>query len=83
MVELGRVAICLEVSMLSSHKAMPRQGHLDQVFHMFAYLKKYHNSCLVFDPTEPDLDMSEFDGQDWTSSEFRHVNGVEEIPPNM
>ena len=57
MVELGRVDICLEVSMLSSHMAMPRQGHLDQVFHMFAYLKKYHNSCLVFDPTEPDLDM--------------------------
>ena len=83
MVELGRVDICLEVSMLSSHMAMPRQGHLDQVFHMFAYLKKYHNSCLVFDPTEPDLDMSEFERQDWTSSEFGHVDGVEEIPPNM
>ena len=83
MVELGRVDICLEVSMLSSHMAMPRQGHLDQVFHMFAYLKKYHNSCLVFDPTEPDLDMSEFERKDWTSSEFGHVDGVEEITPNM
>ena len=31
MVELGRVDICLEVSMLSSHLAMPRQGHLEQL----------------------------------------------------
>ena len=28
-VELGRVDICLEVSMMSSHTAMPRQGHID------------------------------------------------------
>ncbi len=26
MIELGRVDICTEVSMLSSHKALPRQG---------------------------------------------------------
>ena len=30
-VELGRVDICLEVSMMSSHLAMPREGHLTQV----------------------------------------------------
>ena len=83
MVELGRVDICLEVSMLSSHLALPRQGHLDQLLHMFTYLKKYHNSCLVFDPTEPDFDESAFERKDWTSSEFGHVDGVEEIPPNM
>ena len=27
MVELGRVDICLEVSMMSSHLALPREGH--------------------------------------------------------
>ena len=27
--------------------------------------------------------MSEFERKDWTSSEFGHVDGVEEIPPNM
>ena len=27
-VELGRVEICCELSMLSSHLALPRQGHL-------------------------------------------------------
>ena len=30
-VELGRVNICLEVSMMSAHLALPRKGHLDQV----------------------------------------------------
>ena len=28
-VELGRVDVCLEVSMMSSHLALPRQGHLE------------------------------------------------------
>ena len=38
-VELGRVDVCLEVSMMSSHLALPREGHLEQVLHIFAYLK--------------------------------------------
>ena len=54
MVELGRVDVCLEVSMMSSHLALPREGHLEQVLHIFAYLKKYHNTELVYDPSDPD-----------------------------
>lgn len=38
-VELGRVDICTEVSMMSSHLALPRQGHLKELFHIFAYLR--------------------------------------------
>jgi hypothetical protein len=38
-VELGRVDICTEVSMMAAHCAMPRVGHLEAVWHMFAYLK--------------------------------------------
>jgi hypothetical protein len=83
MVELGRVDICLECSMMSSHLALPREGHMHQVFHIFGYLKKYHNSELMFDPSDPCVDESEFEQKDWTSSEFRHVQGKEELPPNM
>ena len=36
MVELGRVDICLECSVMSSHLALPREGHLEQLFHIFA-----------------------------------------------
>jgi hypothetical protein len=82
-VELGRIDICLEVSMLSSHLALPREGHLAQTFHVFAYLKKYHNTEMVFDPSDPVIDEASFDKKDWTSSEFGHVAGTEELPPNM
>ena len=79
MVELGRVDICTEVSMLSSHLALPRQGHLEALFHLFAYLKSHHNSEMVFDPSEPDLDLSDFPGEDWTLSIYGDVS--EELPP--
>ena len=82
MVELGRVDICLEVSMMSSHLALPREGHLNQLFNIFAYLKKYHNTELVYDPSEPEVDKAKFEQRDWTSSEFGHIQGKEELPPN-
>jgi hypothetical protein len=82
-VELGRVDICLEVSMMSSHLVLPREGHLEQVLQIFAYLKKYHNAELVYDPSDPVIDDTEFEVKDWTSSEFGHLEGREELPPNM
>ncbi len=82
-VELGRVDICLECSMLSSHLALPREGHLYQLFQIFAYLKKYHNTEMVYDPSDPCIDESAFELKDWTSSEFGHLQGKEELPPNM
>ena len=38
MVELGRIDIFCEVSMMSSQLALPREGHLDQVFHILEYI---------------------------------------------
>ena len=46
-VEIGRVDILTEVSMLSSHLALPREGHLEAIYHVFAYLEMKHNSRLV------------------------------------
>ena len=34
-IELGRIDIAMEVSMLSSHLALTRDGHLQQVYHIF------------------------------------------------
>ena len=82
-VELGRVDICLEVSMMSSYIALPRDGHLLVVLHIFAHLKKHHNTELVFDPSDPVINEDEFERRDWTSSEFGHIQGKEELPPNM
>ena len=82
-VELGRVDICLETSMMSSHLALPREGHLQAVFHIFAHLKKYHNAEAVYDPSDPVIDESKFEAKDWASSEFGHLGGKEELPGNM
>jgi len=47
-VELGRIDVPVDVSMMSSHVALPRgEGRLQQVLHIFAYLKHHHNSSLV------------------------------------
>ena len=69
-VELGRVDICLEVSMMSSHLALPREGHLEQVLHIFSHLKKYHNAELVYDLSDPIIDESMWEAKDWVT-EFR------------
>jgi hypothetical protein len=65
MVEIGRIDIATEVSLLSSHLAYPREGHLDAALHIMAYLRAKHNSRLVFDPTYPEIDMTVFQQCDW------------------
>ena len=55
-VELGRVDINLEVSLISSHLAIPHEGHLGKLFHIFAYLKWKYRARMVFDPTYPSID---------------------------
>ena len=80
MVELGRVDIITEVSMLASQLAMPRQGHLEAVFYIFAYLKTYHNFMMAFDPTYPNIDGRFNDGADWKGF-YGEVK--EPLPPNM
>ena len=65
-VEIGRIDITTEVSMLASHMAMPREGHLFAVFHVFAYLKQKHNSRLIFDPTPQRINVNQFKvNEDW------------------
>ena len=79
-VELGRIDICCELSMMSSHLALPREGNLAQVFHIFVYLKKHHNSVLVFDLSYPDVNIDTFPNHDWTKF---YGNVKEAMPPDM
>ena len=79
--ELGRIDITCEISMMASCMAMPREGHLDQVYHIFAYLKNKHNTELVLDPSEPDINLNLFQEEDWTHSQYGSEK--EDLPPNM
>ena len=47
--ELGRLDIVMPVSLMSRYLAQARRGHLNQVLHLFAYLKHHGRSNLVFD----------------------------------
>jgi hypothetical protein len=81
MVELGRIDIITEVSSLASCLALPRRGHLEALFHIYAYLKKKSNGTIILDPTYPDIDLTQFnDGAEW-SNFYGDVR--EAIPPNM
>ena len=55
-VGLGRVDINTKVLMMSSHLALPRVGHLEAVFRIFSHLMKKHNSEMMYDLTEVDID---------------------------
>ena len=80
MVELGMIDIINEVSMLASQLALPQEGHLEAVFHIFGYLKGHHNARVVFNTTYPTPEMSMFQEQDWCDS-YRNVK--EAICPNL
>ena len=47
-VELGRVDMDIEVSMMFPHLALPRVGHLKEIYHIFAYLNSHSNTEMVF-----------------------------------
>lgn len=79
--ELGRVDVCLECSILSPYLALPGESQLEQLLMIFSYLETHHNVELVFDPSYPEIDGEAFARRDWTTSEFGHVAGTEELPP--
>ncbi len=56
MVELRRIDIATEVSLLSYHLAYPRVGHLEIALHIMSYLHQKHNTRLIFDPTYPKIE---------------------------
>ena len=80
MVEIGRIDIDTQVSMLASHVALPRQGHMSAALHIMAYLRDHHNSRMVFDAHEPEIVKSDFKKYDW--QEF-YRDAKEALPPNM
>jgi hypothetical protein len=79
-VELGRVDILVEVSMLSSHLCQPREGHLNAVYNIFAYLEKHVEVSMAFNDKMPRIDETAFHQSDWTESIYGDVE--EEVPPN-
>ena len=68
MIQLGRIDITTEVSLLSFHVALPREGHLEAAIHDMAHVGQRYKIRLVYDPLYLEIDHSIFKECDW--SEF-------------
>ena len=66
---------------MDSMMAYNRKGNLNQLYHMFAYLCIKHNSSLVFDLLEPNIDESHFPREYWSASAYGECS--EDTPPNI
>ena len=79
-VELGRVDILLETALMSPHLALPRRGHLEQLYHIFGYLKAHPKCNLFFDPQHPKVDERAFKEYDWYDF---YRDAKERLPSDM
>ena len=55
-IELGHFDILMETSMMTTHLALHLHGHLEQLYHMFGYLKSHSQCKLFFDLQHPPVD---------------------------
>lgn len=62
-----------------SHLTLPRIGHLQQVYHIFGYLKKSPRRRLFFDPDYPKISKGSFQEFDWIAF---YKGAKENIPTN-
>ena len=58
----------MEVSTVAFMMALPREGHLVTVFHIFSFLKSKHNVVTLFDHTEHDARLTQFPTEDWSTT---------------
>ena len=63
--EIGRVYILLETSLLSTYLTCPRLGHLEQVIHIFGYLRDHAKRKLGSDPGHPKIDETRLHKYNW------------------
>ena len=68
LVEIGRVDITTVVSMMAYQMDMSRKGHSEAVLNVFAFLRQRYNSRMVFDPTYPAINISDF--KEWKCKDF-------------
>jgi hypothetical protein len=79
MVELTHIDIVTGVSLLASQMAQPREDCLDPLFHYVAFLNLHHNSCIVYDLSDPEISLIKFKNWGWVNF---YGGGKEAIPLN-
>ena len=79
MVDIGRIEITTEISLLSSHNAYPREGYFETVLHVMVYLEIKHNYRLAMDPNYPPINEDNFNSHYWIDF---YGDVQEDIPVN-
>ena len=67
---------------MSSFQGNPREGHMEEVLHIFAFLKNKPKLSLYFDYAEPQLDPNMFNNN-ITPFREHYRNDEEEYPFNQ
>ena len=81
-IELGRVDILTEVSMLSAYQADPPEGHLGQLLHIVVFLKHHPKLTIYLDLAIPQINPSIFNHNiDPFKENYR--GAYEEIPEDI
>ena len=65
MIEIGKVDIITEVSMMASPMVMHMEGHLEVVWYVFSFLHHKHNYSMALDPTYNVINMSDSEECQW------------------
>ena len=68
MLEIGRVNIITDLSMMASQMAMPKEGYLKAVLRLFVFLCQKYNSKMSFDLTYTTINTSDF--KEWKWKDF-------------
>ena len=55
----------MQMSAMASMMHLPREGHVAVVLQIFPFLMSKKNGFAVFDPTEPDIDLTQFPTEHW------------------
>ena len=59
-VEIGRIDVFTEVTVMSDYSASPELRHLEGLYHIFGYLKKHEMSQIVFYPKKTNINERSF-----------------------
>ena len=80
--ELGRKYILHEVSILSQYQAAPREGHMEEILHIFAFLDGKPRLTLYMDPAFPRMNYSVHKNDPSQFKEY-YRDAEEEMPHRM
>jgi hypothetical protein len=73
-IRIGRFDIAVHIMMMSSFRASPHHGHLEQVKRMVGYLSKFHFAELCVLTDEPDFSDIEVAEYDWSKSVYGNAS---------